>query len=519
MSSDEPMAVVATEVEARGAGLPAELLAEVGPLVWRVRALRARQAIGYDEACRSARGARAHRGELQELDALLEGLLAELGARVFDHLEDGGWGGGLSRAAGDEEDEAPAEEAPEEGAERQQGAPPTAEPPPPPERARGLRVPTRLIGGQVRAGAASGAPTRAELVAHLLPDVREQLGAPPRRVRTYTETVGELGRLKAATEDEALCRWEQLPAEVQVVLAGFIVARFRHLQEETPADCRGVVEGDRHALTVIQSLRAHVGQGHVGYVHGLARDHGPERGSWAADAVHYHRELARQAHEYYGEPLEEARRAINPERALGRIRALIDQEPSVDRICALVEDVLRSPGGLRGDDPRLVRLMRPFRDHLSGASLSRLRQAIDAHDAAQQAEPEFEEGLLPPDWPWREAIRRSRVVMVGGDSRPGAQARIEQIFEPASFEWITVNGGENVRQVQALAGRMQQGSVDVVILLTAFVSHKISDQVTEAAGKSNGVHLVYINRGYGIARLRQGFEDFVPCEPLGADPA
>ncbi|WP_230467574.1 DUF2325 domain-containing protein [Lujinxingia vulgaris] len=510
--------------------------AELEGLVEEARALRALLVSLSAQAAKSAARGRALREERARLETRLDAIFCDLGARVFDLFDQGSaleFGEGTGSLASVEsgegeacEDGSAAEEAEiavdgqathtlnDDRRHAEPGEPSGTDLPDSPARKPPvLRVaPSLSKTMKLRAGAKSHAATGAQIVAHLLPDIRDQLGEPPSMVRSYPQVVGELGRLKAATEDERLRGWEELPHEVQVALGCMITARYRHLQEETPAACSGVVQNDKDAVKVLHRLSNHFNITRAGFVHGLARDHQPAHGArWSDDAAYYHRELARLAHDLYGEEVEEQSAPQNPERALGQIEALIDTSPPVDRIRALVEDILSTPGGLGGDDPRLVRLMRPFRDHLSGAALSKLRQAIDAAEAEKDAEPDFVEELLPEGWPWHEVLQNSRVVMVGGDTRSEAQARIEKIFRPGSFEWIPVKKGENMRQVQALAGRMLQGSVDIVILLTDFLSHKASDQLTDAAGKSS-VELVYCNRGYGVAQLREGIENFVKLD-------
>ncbi|RDV37604.1 hypothetical protein DV096_13960 [Bradymonadaceae bacterium TMQ3] len=518
--------------------------AELGGLIEQARALRALLVSLSAQAAKSAARARALREERAGLEARLDAIFCDLGAQVFDvfdqgrALEPGEGAGPVAWVALDEEaaceddvaaekeasvaeDASVAEEEPASGGAKDEPRHPapghqhdTHLKKEPERKPAVLRVASSLSRTmKLRTGAKSHAATGAQLVAHLLPDIRDQLGVPPTKISSWLHVVGELGKLKAATDDDRLRAWEELPHEVQVALGCFITARYRHLQDETPADCRSVVQNDKDAVKVLHRLSNHFSITRAGFVHGLARDHQPTHGArWSEDAAYYHRELARLAHDLYGEEVDEKSPPQNTERALGQIRALIDRDPPVDRIRALVEDILSTPGGLSGDDPRLVRLMRPFRDHLSGAALAKLRHAIDAADAEKDAEPDFVDELLPEDWPWREVLKSSRVVMVGGDSRPDALARIEQTFEPRKFEWLTVNGSENLRQVQSLTGRMQQGSVDIVILLTSFLSHKVSDMITDAMVKAHGVSLVYVNRGYGITQLRQGIEDFVELD-------
>ena len=72
------------------------------------------------------------------------------------------------------------------------------------------------------------------------------------------------------------------------------------------------------------------------------------------------------------------------------------------------------------------------------------------------------------------------MLVVGADSRPEAKQRIEETFQPAEFSWVNVQNEKHARKVEAWAKRIKQGNVDIVILLTDYVSNSVSDMVVEA---------------------------------------
>jgi|GEM_PF-3482089 len=342
--------------------------------------------------------------------------------------------------------------------------------------------------------------------AKLLPAIKSSLGSPCASVETYADVMSELGTLHRAAQPEQLEKWAQLADEIQRALAAYVVARLRRLQDELGGGLSGLALGDERLPEIFSRLRNHMETYWPGHVHGLARDHSPLHGSWGADAREYKETLDGFAEKYYGDGHQPAA-AFNPEIALNEIEAFIGQQPEESALRAFVEE--RMQAGLRVDDPRLVKLLADFEDVFQGGEFSKLHAALsrDADPDAQASE--LAAPALPADWPWADKLRRSRVLMIGGDMRPDAQARLEAAFAPAEFHWPSIEYNKSVRIVQSWAERIRRGSVDIVILLTEFVSHKVSGAVVEAIKDAPGVELVYIDRGYGVTQVQRGIETFV----------
>ena len=99
----------------------------------------------------------------------------------------------------------------------------------------------------------------------------------------------ELTKLRAATSEESLERWDLLPREIQLSLSHVIVSRARAFQEIRPehidwCDARDEV-ADLFARIKPRASRA-------GFIHGLAVSHAPKHGDdWYADAERWRREL------------------------------------------------------------------------------------------------------------------------------------------------------------------------------------------------------------------------------------
>ena len=115
---------------------------------------------------------------------------------------------------------------------------------------------------------------------------------------------------------------------------------------------------------------------------------------------------------------------------------------------------------------------------------------------------------LPSDWPWRDALRGKRAVMVGGDERAAARDRLISYFGLASLDWVRMQSGR-LREVQALAQRVQGGTVDIVFALSRYASHNM-DNILAAPCRAAGVPFIPLQHGYGVVGARVAVERFIP---------
>ncbi|MFW5968849.1 MAG: hypothetical protein ACOCV2_15090, partial [Persicimonas sp.] len=503
-----------------------------------VSRLRSRLAEVHRRIERSAVDLFELREERAQLEERLEAVFARAGAIVYDRhmrgegfdleapLTDRAMGSDDEPAASAKEepsDEKPADEvgdeprsdeAPEDEAPLAEAA--ASEPPAPSEaREEADEAPLPEQPDEVeRATERAPEPSSHQVymrTARILPTVRRKLGAPPDDIDSYPDVIEELGKLKRATQPKALGRWSQLPDEVQRCLIAYVAARMRHLQDEIPGSLASVVSEDERVPRFFSRLKTHVDTYRPGFVHGLARAHEPQTTTWKADAKAHKDHLDRLAEKYYGEGTEEADEETEelptPEERLSAIADLIDERPSGSKLRDFVAE--RIGEGLSADDPRLVKLLEPFRGHFEGNEFWKLRAAFEELDKADEAADEEAISLVPDDWKWRDKLRRSRVVMIGGDERPGARERLERAFAPADFQWPSIERNESMRLIQSWAKRIERGSVDIVILLTEYVSHSVSGAIVEATKDAEGVELVYVDRGYGVEQIRRGIEHFV----------
>lgn len=353
--------------------------------------------------------------------------------------------------------------------------------------------------GMTRAIGPTAAPEFAlEDAGPMLGEVLAALGGPPADV-TPGALETEVRRLIGITQ-AGVAHWGRLAQRANYTLTGWLTARLRHAQEL--AVRQGLEETlDPPLAGAIRRLSGHSKDTQPGFIHGLALGHLPQHGSWAADSA----EWREQAVRLLAECTSPARPiAMNPDDRLRilteRVRAGIDGSALASELKAVLRD------GVSPTDKRVVNLARPFADALDGSTLSPLRKAIrDAIEAESEAEgaTDVRRQALPADWPLLSETRGRRVLIVGGDPRPERSARLRVAFEFGEVEWLE---GNTTRKIDGLKDRMRSGNLDMVIVLRAFNSHKVSDAIF---GVKSDACVAILSDGYGITQVRLGLERFL----------
>ena len=132
--------------------------------------------------------------------------------------------------------------------------------------------------------------------------------------------------------------------------------------------------------------------------------------------------------------------------------------------------------------------------------------------AKTQPEPGSEEGsaldefasLLEEDWPWWNDVRNRRAILVGGVPKEPSRLRMEQAFQFAELAWVD----GDVRKVNSVTERIQHGGLDLVLIVRAFISHKVAKKV-QFACKNYKVPCVFIERGHGVVAVRYSIERYL----------
>ncbi|MCB9537142.1 MAG: hypothetical protein H6704_12895 [Myxococcales bacterium] len=326
----------------------------------------------------------------------------------------------------------------------------------------------------------------------------------PRAELTDDELLDE-----AAQVDREVMRcadWSGFPRAIQQALLGLFASRLRRLQDDTSSQLRSLLalQLKKDFAKLTQFSNEH----QPGWITGLSRSHRPESGSWVGDAEFWWNALRR---ELGGFALDAERAALNPEVALRELAVVVGEEvPSPVRVRRAATRALNA--GVQPEDVRLARLLVGHLDALSGdKALKRLRRAVRQAEASE-AEASIEivdedegDAALPADWPYFERTRGRVAVMVGGEVREPARARIEAAFGFESVEWIS---GWDIRTVQSLGERVGNGGVDFVVLLARFISHKVTDILMPPL-RDGDVDWVMVRQGYGVNQLRMAIERYL----------
>jgi hypothetical protein len=239
-------------------------------------------------------------------------------------------------------------------------------------------------------------------------------------------------------------------------------------------------------------------------VSGLSRSNAPDTENWLSDAREWWDRLQRDAHPAGEEP-------ESPGAVLRDLEERIEEErPDRKELLAMVKAAVRA--GVSQSDPRLVSLLLSHRDTFKGAKgLKTLKTQLRQAQRAEEAEPAADgdgDDPMPPGWPLFHRTRGKVAVIVGGDDRSHAADRIKAAFEFGEVEWES----GSPRRAAALAERVKAGrSVDMVILLRNFISHKFPDLLVPGC-KESGVDLVVVDHGYGVTQVRLAMERFLDAE-------
>lgn len=320
---------------------------------------------------------------------------------------------------------------------------------------------------------------------------REVASAEPARALAHMESLTKDLRSPLQSSDLArvaeqvrqLHRLDSLPDSTFVLVVSAIAARLRALQIGTPHP---------DIDSIMPELTAWMKRRRRGFVHGLARDHEPKRGSWDADAEAALADLRGDE-----PPGDAAGRATEP--LLSQLRDAVDSLAKPD-LQQRVLDLLDL--GVAADDLGLVKAVADRYEDLKGnGRLERLRKAVQAHLKSQRPDQAAGKDAPPDDWPFWHITRGKTAVIVGGDPRASNRDRIKKAFDFARVEWPE----HDANLLQRLAERAASGTVDV-FLFNRFGGH-VMDNIVLAAVREDLSRWVRIDNGYGVRGVRQAMEE------------
>jgi len=325
------------------------------------------------------------------------------------------------------------------------------------------------------------------------------LAGPPVEVADMEEFTREASGLARLTLD--LDPWLKLPRGAQKALTGLVAARARYLQDEAAPRLN-------HPVTlsvlgpVFPNLTRFSREHTPGFVFGLQRHHHPRGNSWLDDARDWWGDLQQRAGTADAADPEPK---LNPERCLADLDGVLEaDEPQREEVCAAA--VLCLKAGVSGNDIRLVKMLHPHAKLLTKERrLKATRKAIREYARAMEfdgRDAEKDTSALPADWPFWKHTRGKRMVIVGGDPRPGALERIQTTFGFADGDW---DSAYSTTRLDALAAQIENGNVDMIIFLCRWVSHMAWDIIVPAC-KAADIPFLRIESGYGVSQIRVSIE-------------
>jgi hypothetical protein len=358
---------------------------------------------------------------------------------------------------------------------------------------------------------------------------------PPRDLRGHLDAIGRpaevtdakvaaevVGRLVEASVD--LDSWLVFPPETQQALTGLVSSIARHVQDELSFPLTPETQEQLRGFFPTMSYWSKLYR--PGFVPGLSRKFGPEHDSWLEDAESWWRHLTDLATPASAQDL--VQRAIQaPSRPRTVYRPSLYDEDDSDEVdpAEALRDLEKAAGDPTADlgpvllravaagvpqrDPRLLRALRPHRERVYELpGLKTLKTALRTmSDGADPVEDSTGGGevapAVPDDWPFLGITRGKRAVIVGGDRRPQAADRIKDAFRFDSVEWEV----KDARRLRGLGERVRSGSIDLVILLRAFIGHGEQELVLDAC-RAADVRWVMVDTGYGVSQVRRAIERF-----------
>ena len=319
------------------------------------------------------------------------------------------------------------------------------------------------------------------------------IGSALTTLEDIARNVGALSLLKRSTH-HAVLSW--------------LVQKFRAFQ-----DAAEPLSEDHSARfsAIMAALLYHSKSQQPGAVLGMARAHRPQRESWHADAANWESKLRV---EFDGTRLLSGAATVplwNRDNATRELFELVRAEPHVDASAVLGQVRSMLANGVSPSDTRLVHALLELDYLLGGVEFAKVAAAVREERIAREREAAEEESAMDArrvssDWPGFRFTRGKRAVIIGGDERPERRERLQDEFEFEEVAWVETSANSGVARVHDLAQRMKNGSVDLVIVLQAWVSHSVTDIVY---GAEAGECRVVLSSTYGVNQVQRAVERYI----------
>lgn len=223
-----------------------------------------------------------------------------------------------------------------------------------------------------------------------------------------------------------------------------------------------------------------------GIIYGLALHHKPRNESWYADA--------KAALKVLQEDPDESSPTVNADKVFARLSAAITSDNLYEVRQALRDVVLNKiPYENRAS---ILKALGPHIDGIltSDSSFSGVRKAvIQALDTEDQGSDVQED-----QWEHARHTLGKSAVIVGGDPRQHVSERVQEYFGFRQVTW----DHRTPDRIKNLSARMDNNSVDFVIVLISYLSHSDSEALHREQEKT-GTLYVPVPKGYGLKAIQQ----------------
>jgi hypothetical protein len=345
----------------------------------------------------------------------------------------------------------------------------------------------------------------------------DSLGPTPTNLRGRNPLTREITALRDTTRTQ-LDDWASAGEAINHALTSWVVARMRAAQDAVEHNTPEELQEDLRNLFPL--MTRHSRDTRPGSIRGLARGHTPPGNhTW----LHEAHEREPRVRVLMGEKPSAAAAPVfvrnvddDIRRLLEDVAAGLPDEHRVPRLRLLLRH------GASATDTRLVNLASPIAALLEDDEFRDLRRAL--HRAQQDADegergPSAEETHAPPEgWRGFELTHGRHAVIVGGDPRPERLAGLQAMFGFASLDWQETTREGGMRHIDAVVERMTSGTLDLVLVLRAFTSHKVTDRIFNADTPRCRKVLV---DSFTALQIRLGLERHLPGQGAGgtdADP-
>lgn len=184
--------------------------------------------------------------------------------------------------------------------------------------------------------------------------------------------------------------------------------------------------------------------------------------------------------------------------ALEELKALMARvnlpDEGVEEFLNLLKQVVN---GLGASDPKLLELVMPFRELISGGNgLRALRRNLDRLRQEESRDPENLQGQFSD---LLTATQGKRALMIGGSVREDVRKSLQKIFEFDRLDWEPYEDSKPAI-LDSLEQRVRHHGVDLVLILKSFISHHVPERFRPLC-EQNDIPCLMVEHGYGPAQV------------------